>query len=109
MANSISLTIRLPHELNMQLTAISKEVGITKTNLLRSAINDFLTKDEFALDFSTNYSGKSDRLVLNVNHLTHSILDNVCKKHGQSMNAVVTAVSILALERSAKWLQSAKS
>lgn len=109
MANEISLTVRLPHELNTQLKEISKDIGMTKTNLIRSAIHDFLTvDDETVLDFSLNKSEKKDRLVLNINQITYDILDNACKKYNQSMNAMITAVSILALERSAKWLQSAK-
>ncbi len=39
--NDISLTVRLPHELNIRLKTASKEVGVTKTNLIRSAIHDF--------------------------------------------------------------------
>lgn len=107
MANDISLTIRLPHELNIQLQAVAKELGMTKTNLLRSAIHDFLTVDGVALDFSLT-SGTKDRLVLNINHITHNILESACAKYSQSMNAVVTAVGVLALERSSKWLQSTK-
>lgn len=108
MANEISLTVRLPHELNAQLTVISKDVGMTKTNLIRSAIHDFLTLDEVALDFSPKYPDKRDRLVLNINQITYSILEKACQKHGQSMNAMITVVSDLALERSAKWLQATK-
>lgn len=107
MPNNISLTVRLPHELNSQLQLAAKEVGVTKTNLLRSAIHDFLTTDAVVLDFSPT-PGAKDRLVLNVNQITHSILEAACRKHSQSMNAVVTAVAILALERATKWLQSAK-
>lgn len=105
MANNISLTVRLPHELNSQLQDIAKKIGMTKTNLLRSAIHDFLTEDSVSLDFSP-VSGPKDRLVLNVNQITNNILENACKKHSQSMNAIVTAVGVLALERSTKWLQS---
>lgn len=107
MANDISLTIRLPHELNMQLQLAAKEVGVTKTNLLRSAIHDFLTEDKVTLNFSSA-PGIKDRLVLNVNQITYNILEAACERHSQSMNAVVTAVGVLALERAAKWLQSAK-
>ena len=107
MANDISLTIRLPHELNTQLQAVAKEIGMTKTNLLRSAIHDFLITDDVNLIFVSS-PGVKDRLVLNVNQITHGILEAACNKYSQSMNAVVTAVGILALERSSKWLQSAK-
>lgn len=107
MPNNISLTVRLPHDLNVQLQACAKELGMTKTNLLRGAIHDFLTVDDIVLDFSA-MPGAKDRLVLNVNQITHSILEAACKKHSQSMNAVITAVGVLALERSAKWLQAVK-
>lgn len=107
--NNISLTIRLPHELNLQLTETSKKLGLTKTNLMRSAIHDFLTKSETKLDFSYSSNKKSDRIVLNVNQLTHSILQEACKTYDQSMNAIIIAVSLLALERSTKWLESTLS
>ncbi|MEG1259280.1 MAG: hypothetical protein RSD12_09675 [Akkermansia sp.] len=108
MANDISLTVRLPHQLNIQLGAISKEVGITKTNLIRSAIHDFLPSSEYELDFAAYPADKRDRLVLNVNQTTCGILENACQSHGQSMNSIVTAVSVLALERAAKWLQAVR-
>lgn len=106
MANDISITVRLPHELNIQLKAVSKEIGMTKTNLIRSAIHDFLTIDEKTLEFPSSDPSQKDRLVLNVNQLTYSILENTCKKYNQSMNAVIIAVSALSLERSSKWLQA---
>lgn len=106
MANDISLTIRLPHELNAELKKTAKDVGVTKTNFIRCAIHDFLTVDTITLKFPQNPSPQKDRLVLNVNQLTYSILKNACEKYNQSMNAIVIAVSILALERSTKWLQS---
>ena len=108
MSNNISLTVRLPHELNAQLKEMSKSLGLTKTNLIRAGIHDFLTSDEYVLDFKLNQTDKKDRLVLNINQITFDILQNTCEKYNQSMNAVVTAVSILALERSAKWLKSVR-
>lgn len=108
MSNDISLTIRLPHELNTELTLVSKDVGMTKTNLIRITIHELLAKDEVKLDFSTDYAVAKDRLVLNVNQLTYDILNSACKKYDQSMNSVVIAVSAAALERSAKWLRLAK-
>lgn len=107
MPNDISLTVRLPHDLNTQLTKVSKDIGITKTNLIRSAIHDFLAIDEIVLDFSNVQTDQRDRLVLNINQMTYNLLENACQKYKQSMNSVVIAVSFLALERSAKWLQSA--
>lgn len=107
MSNNISLTVRLPHELSVKLQAAGKELGMTRTNLIRSAIHDFLINDASTLNFSA-IPGSKDRLVLNINQITYDILENACKEHSQSMNAVITAVSILALERATKWLQSTK-
>jgi hypothetical protein len=104
--NDIPLTIRLPHELNVELTATCKKLGMTKTNCLRGVIHDLVDNDVHRLVFSFQGNGEKDRMVFNVNQLTYNILDSICKKHDQSMNAVVTAVSLLALERSSKWLQS---
>lgn len=105
MPNDISLTVRLPHELNIQLQSSAKKLGMTKTNLLRAAIHDFLTKDDVHLDFSIESTAR-DRIVLNVNQITYNILETTCEKYSQSMNAVITAVGVLALERSTTWLQS---
>lgn len=107
MPNDISLTVRIPHDLSNQLQAAAKKLGMTRTNLLRGAIHDFLTTDSVALDFSST-PGDKDRLVLNVNQMTHTILLKACERYNQSMNAVVVAVSALALERAATWLQSTK-
>ncbi len=108
MSNDISLTVRLPHELNIQLGIVSKDMGVTKTNLIRSAIHDFLTNDQTILSFTPSSSDKKDRLVLNINQMTRNILENACQKYNQPMNAVITSISILALERSSKWLQATR-
>ena len=102
MPNNISLTVRLSHELNTQLKVVSKKLGMTRTNLLRGVIHDILPKEE-VLDFSSP-ADERDRFVLNVNELTHSILQDACEKHAQPMNAVMTAVAHLALARAARWL-----
>ncbi len=107
MNNNISVTVRLPHELNLQLTSISKEMGVSKTSFIRTAVRDFLTSDP-ALDFSVNSSDNRDRLVLNLNPITYEILKYACDKYNQSANAVIVAVTAFALECSAKWLQSVK-
>lgn len=109
MPNNISLTIRLPYEINEKLITASKALGMTKTNLIRMAIHELPKDDNIALDFSQNITDKKYRLVLNVNQLTYDILESVCKKYNQSMNAVVVAISYFALELSAKWLQSIKN
>lgn len=103
MANDISLTVRLPHELNEKLQEVAKAAGFTKTNLIRIGIHHCLVHDKAALDFE-HTSDKKDRLVLNVNQLTYRILEDTCKEYGQSMNAVITAVSALTLEYASKWL-----
>lgn len=109
MPNDISLTVRLPHELNIKLKSESKKVGMTKTNLIRIAVHELLAKNKAELDFSIDYDDAKDRLVLNVNQLTYDILNSACKKYNQPMNAVVTAISSVALELSAKWLQSTET
>lgn len=106
MINNISLTIRIPHQMNTKLLSLSKEIGITKTNLIRSSIHDFLTDNSTILNFDLLNNDKKDRIVLNVNQLTYDILTETCEKYNQSMNSVVIAVIYLALERSSKWLQS---
>lgn len=105
MTNSIPLTVRLPHELNIKLKSVSKDVGMTKTNLIRIAIHEF-AKGKITIDFSSNFSTDKDRLVLNVNQLTYDILDNTCKQYNQSMNAVVTEICVAAIEYASKWLQA---
>lgn len=105
MANNISLTVRLPHRISNELKTVAKDIGMTRTNLLRMSIHDFLAKNETMLTFNDVDTGKRDRLVLNVNQFTFDILDAACKKYQQSMNSVITAVSLLALERYTKWLQ----
>lgn len=95
--NDISLTVRLPHELNEKLKVASKKLGITKTNLIRWGIH--LLKDETnTLTFSSGFPVTKDRLVLNVNQLTYEILDHACHQYNQSMNATVIAICVLALE-----------
>lgn len=106
MSNNISLTVRMPCELNEKLTSSSKALGMTKTNLIRMAIHELPKGNDIELDFSQNITDKKYRLVLNVNQLTYDILENACKKYNQSMNAIVIAISYYALELSAKWLQS---
>ena len=103
--NDITLTIRLPKQLDDKLKDSAKKVGMPKSTLIRICIHDFLVDSFIPLDF-TPIEGDKRRMTLDVNELTKSILDDACSKYGQSMNAVVTAVSLLALERAAKWLQS---
>ncbi|MGL6198720.1 MAG: hypothetical protein ACRC3H_07280 [Lachnospiraceae bacterium] len=103
--NNISLTIRLPEKLNLELTKVSKELGMTKSNLIRAAIHGFLTSDEAALDFSLPYdSSPKFRMVLIVNQHTYDILIKASEKYSQSINIIVTAIIYLALERGIKWL-----
>jgi len=104
--NDIPLTIRLPSELNLQLATASKFLGLTKTNLLRATIHHDLARDGENLRFTAPVSGKKHRLVFNVNRLTFEILENISARHGQTMNAVIVAVAMLAVELSATWLRS---
>ena len=101
--NDISLTVRLPSELNTELQTAAKKLGLTKTNLIRYAIHEMLTIDGIEPNFSVSPEPRY-RFVLNVNQLTYSILEDACKKYSQSMNAVIIATCLLALKRSEEWL-----
>ena len=109
MANNIALTVRLPYELSNQLKYAAKEIGMTKTNLIRIAIHDFLPAENTILNFSTSSPEKYDRFVLNVNQITYNLLESASKKYNQSINAIITSISFLALERASTWIQSIKS
>lgn len=104
MLNPISLTVRLPEKLDEELTVACKKLGMPKSALIRICIHDFL-QDDVVLDFAWCNDTKTKRLVLNVNEHLNALLDNAAKKSGKSVNAVVIAVSALALERATKWLQ----
>lgn len=104
MANDISLTVRLPSELNQQLITVSKNIGVTKTILIRFAIHEYLTDEKIIPDFSQTRVAQREKFVFNMNQLTYTILEKCCQKYGQSMNAIITAASILALEHFSKWL-----
>lgn len=104
MPNDISLTVRLPSELNEQLQKTAKALGMTKTNLIRLGIHDYFGSPHAALDFSMNRVESRYRLVLNVNDFTFKIIDGLCKKHDQSVNAVVTALCIYSVERFSRLL-----
>ena len=103
MANDISLTIRLPHEINENLKIEAKRLGFTRTSLIRIAIHELFAKGKITLDFSQKYSADKDRLVLNINQLTNDILHNTCEQYGQAMNSVVTAICAAALKYCSKW------
>lgn len=105
MLNPISLTVRLPEKLDEELTAACKSLGMPKTTLIRICIHDFLQDSNIVLDFSPCESTKTKRLVLNVNEHLSDLLNEAALRAGRSVNAVVIAVSALALERATKWLQ----
>jgi predicted DNA-binding protein len=104
--NDISLTIRLPHQLNNELITTAKKMGLTRTNLIRTAIHEFLTADDFVFNIPFEYEDRKARMVLNVNPLTYGILESACHKYDQSMNSIVIAISIRAVEQYTIWLQS---
>lgn len=103
MNNNISLTIRLPNSLNVKLTDTSKSLGLTKVSFIRFAIWNFLDEHPQPLTF-TDSTENTFRLVLAVNQNTYEILERACQQHNQSINSIVIAVSVLALERYAKYL-----
>lgn len=104
MANDISLTVRLPKELSINLKTSAKRIGMTKTNLIRSTIHE-LAKNKSPLEFSEDSASDRDRMVLNVNQITYDILEGFCQQYNQSMNAVVTAVCVEALKNATRWIQ----
>lgn len=105
MLNPISLTVRLPEKLDDELTSVCKSLGMPKTALIRICIHDFLQDENTVLDFSACEDSKTKRLVLNVNEHLDALLNEAAKGSGHSINAVIIAVSALALERASKWLQ----
>lgn len=104
-SNNISVTVRLPHDLNEELKTTSAKVGMTKTNLIRLAIHECLAKGTDKLQFSEKSCPQKDRLVLNINQTTLDLLNEASVKHGQSVNAVVTSVCIWGIEYYSRWLQ----
>lgn len=105
MANDISLTVRLPKELNTALTKLSKDLGITKVNLLRFAIHLFLSERPTSLTFTDTTATKDKaRLVFLTNHVTYNLLADASAKYGQSINSVITSIAMMALEHYSKYL-----
>lgn len=103
--NNISVTVRLPHDLNEELKTTSTKVGMTKTNLIRLAIHECLAKGTEELQFPSEACSQKDRLVLNINQTTLDLLNEASAKYGQSVNAVVTAVCLWGIEYYSRWLQ----
>lgn len=105
MANDISLTVRLPKELNTALTKLSKDLGITKVNLLRFAIHLFLSERPTSLAFTDTTATKDKaRLVFFTNQVTYNLLADASIKYGQSINSVITSIAMMALEHYSKYL-----
>lgn len=103
MSNDISLTIRLPKTLNDDLTQLSKQLGITKVNLLRFAIHLFLMEKPTPLIFDGSSSEKF-RFNFHVNAVTNSLLVEASEHYGQPINSVVTAIAYLAVGHYSKYL-----
>ena len=100
--NEIALTIRIPDDLNEGLTKTAKDLGMTKLNLIRFAIWDFLENENCKLLFSTKEN--NFRVALKVNKNTYQLLEQASKQYGQSINSIVIAVTTLALTRYSKYL-----
>jgi len=101
MANNIPLTLRLPADLNEQLNRIAKATGITKTNLLRQSIYDYLDVPEIKIsDFNILpvYGTEKHRIVLNINSYTYDILEKQSKKFSLSFNNLLAYSSIKILQ-----------
>lgn len=100
--NDIPLTIRIPEQLNEQLTELSKSLGVPKVGLLRFTIWSFNNHPK-VLVFDPS-SVNSFRFVLSVNKATYQILENVSKQYSQSINSVVIALANLAVQSYSKYL-----
>lgn len=95
----ISLTLRLPIELNEQITEVSKLLGFTKTNLIRLSIYEYLDKDTLP-DLNTIISEYSDfkyRMVFNINQSTYQILEKQAKNYNLPINKLLVYSSKKAL------------
>lgn len=104
MSNDISLTVRIPKDLNTELTKLAKELGVTKVNLLRFAIHLFLSEKPTELTFSDISSEDRFRFVFNTNQVTYNLLVKASEKYGQPINSILNSISVLALEHYSKYL-----
>ena len=101
--NDIPLTIRIPDELNVKLTELSKGLGITKVSLLRFTIWDY-SDHSVPLEFPATNTANTFRFVLSVNPATHQILEGISKQYAQPINGVVLALANVAVKRYSKYL-----
>lgn len=95
----VSLTLRLPVELNEQITKVSKALGFTKTNLIRLSIYEYLDQDELP-DLNATISEYNDfkyRMVLNINQATYQILEKQSKSYNLPINKLLVYSSKRAL------------
>lgn len=93
MSNDISLTIRLPLDLDAKLSDVSDFLGITKSNLIRESIHRCLDKEHNYIEYDFDNSEKH-RIALNLNQNTYKILEMFVKDNTVSMNsAIIFSVS----------------
>lgn len=105
MGNDVSLTVRLPKDLNSELTNLSKKLGITKVNLLRFAVHYFLQDKPTTLTFDTSIvEDEKFRFAFNVNRTAYELLNSASEEYGQSINSVVTSIAFLALKHYSRYL-----
>ena len=105
--NDVSLTVRLPDDLDKQLKATSKALGFTKTNMIRLSIHEYLdpsTLDDLK-EVVSKYGGDRHRLVLNINQLTYDILEKLSIEHDVSINHLLIYSSAKSLEHYSKLLK----
>lgn len=88
MSNNISLTLRMPHELDKELSSISTFIGITKSNLIRESIHRCLCKDYEYKDYFPETPNEY-RIALNINENTYKILENYSNSKNISMNSAI--------------------
>ena len=102
--NEISLTVRMPQDLNDQLTALCKRLGLPKLPFLRFSVWVFLNDDPKDLIFDEIQSDSKFRFTFNVNKNIYDILETTSKRYEQSINSVVIKVANMALERYSTYL-----
>lgn len=92
MPNDISLTARIPLDLDNRLSDVSEFLGITKSNLIRESIHRCLG-DGSLFEKYVSTSSEKHRIVLNVNHNTYRILEQYIEKNNVSVNnAIIFAI-----------------
>ena len=84
------VTLRIPPELDDQLEVVGKEIGLSKSAMLRVAIIKYLDLDEIR-DFSIVFvdSKHSRRINLKLSPILQKIVENQAVKLNTSVNKLI--------------------